>query len=303
MINFLKSLFIVIISNIFITELSAQSRPKISIQGTLKDAKGAAVSDGDQSVVFKLWDAPTNGNQLWTETATVKVVGGIYSHYLGSVDSLNASIFNKTLYLGVSVGGFQLDPRIEMTYAPYAFAVQEVVCSGAVGDVKYSILNPTQFATVNGSCWVPMDGIKTLSGTKLGAILTGMTNVPNGGGLFVRAQEFSGGANHDPDRDHNSPIATFEDQALQTHQHGFSGNTDTKGNHRHNITLDVKGSDGGNGTQFARDGTGSDNNETYTDHQGDHSHSFSGTTGDNSGFKGQETRPKNMNFWVYIRVN
>ena len=144
MINFIKILFLVAISNIFVADLSSQA--KISIQGTLKDAKGAAVADGDQTVTFKLYDVFAGGTELWTETATVKVTGGIYSHYLGVVTPLNAAIFSKTLYLGISVGGLQLDPRIEMTYAPYAFAVQEVVCSGAVGDVKYSILNPAQFA-------------------------------------------------------------------------------------------------------------------------------------------------------------
>jgi hypothetical protein len=90
MIHFIKILFLVAISNIFIANLSAQA--KISIQGTLKDSKGAAVPDGSQTVTFKLYNVTTAGTSLWSETADVIVTGGIYSHYLGSVTPLNTSI-------------------------------------------------------------------------------------------------------------------------------------------------------------------------------------------------------------------
>lgn len=97
-------------------DLTAQS--KISIQGTLKDAKGAAVTDGPQTVTFKLYNVTTAGTALWQETADVNVSGGIYSHYLGSVTTLSSTIFGNTLYLGVNIGSLELSPRIELTYAP-----------------------------------------------------------------------------------------------------------------------------------------------------------------------------------------
>ena len=42
---------------------------------------------------------------------------------------------------------------------------------------------------------------------------------------------------------------------------------------------------------------------SYFDLRGNHNHSFSGTTADNNGSSAAETRPKNLNFWTYIRVN
>ena len=95
-----------------------------------------------------------------------------------------------------------------------------VLCSGAVGDVKYSFLNPTQFAAQNGDCWVPLDG-SSLSGTKLGMI-TGISTLPNAGGLFVRAQEFSNSPDNDPGRTHTSTIGQVQNDEFKQHDHGVS---------------------------------------------------------------------------------
>jgi hypothetical protein len=102
--------------------LSAQDLPTLSVQGTLKDANGASVSDGVYTVTFRLFNQETGGTPVWQEEAPVEVIGGIYSHYLGSVTPLEGSDFGTTLYLGLKVGNFELNPRTRMTYAPYTFA-------------------------------------------------------------------------------------------------------------------------------------------------------------------------------------
>lgn len=320
MTNFIKIFLIAALGCVFSVNLSAQA--KISIQGTLKDAKGAAAADGVQTVTFKLYNVTTAGTALWSETADVNVSGGIYSHYLGSVTPLASTIFGNVLYLGVNIGALELSPRIELTYAPYTFASKTVVCSGALGDVKYSILNPTQFAAQNGDCWIPMDG-RSISGSALGAIIG--SYIPDGGGLFIRGQEFStSNGGQDPGRDSNTPIATFEDQATQTHQHGLSGSTGSVGDHQHNIDFRLSdGTDAGNigdlggfyppgnnsnntqGIMFgASDRIGEGTLHTFgVGQSGGHSHTLSGNTSDNNGFNGPETRPKNLNFWIYIRIN
>jgi len=282
-------------------QLSAQ---RISIQGTLKNASGASVADGTYDVTFKLYDVLTAGTALWEEDAMVEVIGGIYSHYLGSVTPLNPQNFVGTLYLGVKVGSYELVPRTELAYSPYAFSVanaQKVVCSGAVGDVKYSILNPTQFATVNGNCWVPMDG-RALATTDQLRIVTGMTNVPNGGGLFLRSQDFSN-SNQDPDRDHNSTIAQVQGDGNKSHSHGIS----TDGSHRHGFGIDNGGGGGYaeqpmlylsevcDGCQLINSGVLA-NWTAYTNYDGSHSHTIYSDGG-------SEARPKNLNMWVYIRIN
>lgn len=295
--------------------LSAQITPRISIQGTLKDANGTSVADGNYTVTFRLYNQETGGTHLWEEEAQVDVVGGIYSHYLGSVQSLNAANFANTLYLGIRIGSFELTPRTELTYAPYTFSAntaQKVLCSGALGDVKYSILNPTQFAAENGSCWVPLDG-RALATTDLLRSLYGVTTLPNAGGLFIRSQEFANSPNNDPDRTTSSPIATTQTDAVRAHNHSvsLSGTTSTGGAHTHTveqIELLRMSSDSDGGNNRFDQGSGSvrqsitipPNNTTSS--AGSHSHtiSLSGNTGNNTG---SETRPANINFWVYIRIN
>ena len=307
--NFLSLSFSTLIARItlafafactFTVQVDAQVAPKISIQGTLKSANGTTVADGAYAVTFKLYDAATGGNVLWQEDTTVEVVGGIYSHYLGSVTPLDAADFANPVFLGVRVGSYELTPRSELSYAPYAFSVaaaQTVVCSGAVGDVKYSILNPTQFAAVNGSCWVPMDG-RTMVATDKLRIITGLTAVPNGGGLFLRSQEFSGGADNDPGRTSASTIATLQTDDNKSHNHTMQ----TSGSHTHTVTLGWDGDDSGDGgasDEWTHNGS---RNFDITlkggtvSTNGAHTHTI-----DNSG--GTEARPKNLNFWIYIRIN
>lgn len=285
----------------FTLHLQAQN-PRISIQGTLKSANGTSVSDGIYNVTFKLYRNEMGGTALWQETASVDVIGSIYSHYLGSVTPLDAADFDSTLYLGVVVGNFELTPRTELSYSPYAFSVavaQTVVCSGAVGDVKYSILNPTQFAAENGACWVPMDG-RALASTDRLRVVTGWTNVPNAGGLFFRAQDFGGPnvapgvpSNNDPERDHTTAIASIQQDELKKHDH----NTSMEGSHTHGIPYGKDNLD--NSTLEGQWAPGDTYFPNYTNQSGEaggHTHTISLTGG-------AETRPKNMNIWVYIRIN
>jgi hypothetical protein len=298
----LHYLGVLILIGFYGTSLFGQTgNPKINTQGILRDITGKTVDDGQYSITFKLYTVKTGGTSIWQETADVDVSGGIYSHQLGSVTQLNPFDFSATLYLGVKLNNFELTPRTELTYAPYTFTVSralKVVCTGAVGDVKYSILNPTEFATVNGDCWVPMDGTALPPDCKLRQI-TGMTNLPDAGGLFIRGQEFSGGQDNDPDRTPSSAIATVESDAFKAHSHPASYD----GNHTHNFKEYVayggyvpdwlSNTDSGpalNNDQFEINLT---NRISYA---GDHAHNITDTGG-------SETRVKNLNFWVYIRIN
>ncbi|RMF01021.1 MAG: tail fiber domain-containing protein [Bacteroidetes bacterium] len=103
----------------------AQGTPKISIQGILRDANGGAVQDGRYEVTFDLYDTVDGDNSVWTEVDSVDVVNGIYSHQLGSVQTLDAGDFTSARFLGVRVGDVTLPLRRELPYSPYAFAVNE----------------------------------------------------------------------------------------------------------------------------------------------------------------------------------
>jgi len=293
----------------------AQNIAKISIQGTLKDSNGASVSDGTYTVTFRLYNDATGGSIVWQEEAIVEVIGGIYSHYLGEVTPLAPTIFATTLWLGLRLGNFELTPRTELTYAPYALSVdfaQKVVCSGAVGDIKYSILNPTQFAQENGDCWVPLDGRTLATNQKLRSAY-GWNSLPDAGGLFLRSQEFSGGANNDPDRTPGSAIGQIQQDNLGSHSHSanLSGSTNTTGAHFHTVqqtTIFRMASDENGGDNRFDWGSGSLAQtltippSPNTSTSGNHSHTVD-VSGNTANTGGTETRPKNMNFWIYIRVN
>ncbi len=284
------------------------TNPKISIQGTLKKASGEPVDDGYYRVTFKLYNDMTAGSVVWQETSdSVEVNGGIYSHSLGSVTALTTAAFMTTAYLGVKVGTYEMTPRTEITYAPYAFAVYSAICSGAVGDVKFSILNPTQFAAENGNCWVPLDG-RSISGSRLNTYLS---SIPNAGGMFLRAQDFGGGygqnsSDNDPDRSHASAIAAWQGDSYAWHNHGASVSTD--GSHYHGYQDSYYSENNGSNDGWTGSGkTDNDNTSPYnnpftvgrtTEWSGSHSHTVNVQhSGSN------ETRPKNLNLWIYIRIN
>lgn len=284
-----------------IATVYGQSSPRISMQGTLTDAAGKSVADGKYNATFRLYTQPVGGTALWQETAEITVDGAIYSHYLGSVQPLDAFFFVNTLYLGIQLDADEITPRTGLTYAPYAFAVntaKTVVCSGAVGDVKHSILNPVQFAARNGDCWVPMNGAALPPDCKLRQ-LTGMTNLPDAGGLFIRGQEFSGGENNDPDRTPTSAIATVQSDAFKAHSHPASYD----GNHTHSWR-EYQGYGGNVPDWVSVTDSGHAQNNDQTEYflnnripvAGEHTHDITITGG-------SETRVKNLNFWVYIRIN
>jgi len=198
---------------------------KISVQGTLKDANSLAVDDGQQTITFRLYDAMTGGTVKHEETADVQVRGGVYNYLLGTNAELEPEDFVTALYLSLEIGGNELFPRTQMTYSPYSLSVstaQQAIrltsgtetCSGSVGDIKHSILNPTDFAMENGDCWVPMDG-RAISGTKL-TDTYGWANVPDMSGMFVRATEYNDG--NDPDRTAMSAPTIQDDENKEHNQ-------------------------------------------------------------------------------------
>lgn len=296
--------FVFILLMVSVCTHAQENNLKISVQGTLKDPNGLAVDDGEQSITFRLYNQAQGGELKHEETAPVQVRGGVYSYLLGTNTSFDSlKIFDETLYLELTVGGDAaepLTPRTQMTYAPYALSVEaaqravlaEVAdsadvavtadtaqtasrllsgpnsCSGAVGDIKYSILTPAQFVMENGDCWVPMDG-RDIIGSKLEDDY-GWDNVPDMSGLFIRAQEFENGADNDPNRTSSNAVGEYQADELKSHRHLH---VRTEGDI-------IRGSSGGNAT--VRYG----NVSAHTNYTG-----------------GSETRPRNRNFYVYIRVD
>jgi hypothetical protein len=92
---------------------------KITYQGRL--TSGGVAVNGIVNMTVKLYDHPTAGNLIWSETQSAAVVNGLYTVVLGNITPLNESILAVQLYLTVAVEGDpDLTPRTPLTSAPYA---------------------------------------------------------------------------------------------------------------------------------------------------------------------------------------
>ena len=82
-----------------------QAIPKqIDYQGVLKTAAGGIVPDGNYPMTFKIYNDPTGGAALWTETQTVAVANGLFSAHLGSSTPIVGVPFDRIQFLGITLG-------------------------------------------------------------------------------------------------------------------------------------------------------------------------------------------------------
>jgi len=109
---------------------SARVPQTMNVQGVLMDDLGHPLPDGDYTVSFMLWDAPTDGSDFWNEDIVVTQANGYFDVILNDVDPL---IFDKTLWLSMQVAGDSvMEPRIEMTSVGSALMAARVDRNAAV---------------------------------------------------------------------------------------------------------------------------------------------------------------------------
>jgi len=76
-----------------------RSQVNLSIQGSIQNSSGAAISDGQYELIFNIYDVQTGGEAIWTEIQPkVEIIGGLYSCILGLITPLSESkeAFNFT---------------------------------------------------------------------------------------------------------------------------------------------------------------------------------------------------------------
>jgi hypothetical protein len=126
----------------------AQVPPFINYQGVLKNIDGTLIDNTILPMTFSIYPLPEGGTPQtapWSEThPAVKVINGLYSVRLGSVDPrtnpINPAIFDgSTKFLGVKVGSGpepEMSPRIALVSVPYA------LWAGGVVDANFVELAP-----------------------------------------------------------------------------------------------------------------------------------------------------------------
>ena len=121
----------------FAQPVAAQdAMPKtMAYQGYLTNTAGDP-ANGSTSVTFRLYDQPSSGSALWSERQQgVQFEDGVFAVHLGSVESLEGVLFNRPLWLGVSVdGGQELRPRVALETVPFAMSVRGLRVEPGTGE-------------------------------------------------------------------------------------------------------------------------------------------------------------------------
>jgi len=104
----------------------------MSYQGVLTDESGNPVSSTTHNLTFKLYDAATDGTELWTETQSVDISNGLFNVILGNVNPLTLD-FDMPCWLGITIdSGSELSPRVELTASAYSLNARGVLGSSNV---------------------------------------------------------------------------------------------------------------------------------------------------------------------------
>ncbi|MEI8311533.1 MAG: hypothetical protein WCH98_12330 [Verrucomicrobiota bacterium] len=110
--------------------LHAAVPTQINYQGRLTDANGAAVS-GTKAMAVKLYDAPTGGNLLYSETiGNVTVTDGVYRFAFGGSGAGIAAVLTATAhYLALVVDGAEQPARTQLLTVPFALKAAEATAT------------------------------------------------------------------------------------------------------------------------------------------------------------------------------
>ncbi len=135
----------------------------LTAQGRLLSAGGETV-DGEFELVLSVYDAKTDGAQLWTTTLpAVPVIDGVFSVAL---DDPSATVLDVPdgRWLEIAVSGEPPLDRVALAAVPYAVSAGAIACSGCIGADQ---LAPAVLDGVISSDGGAMLGDLDLSGNQL----------------------------------------------------------------------------------------------------------------------------------------
>ena len=169
----------------------------INYQGKVSSNAGSAVTNGTYNMRFKLFDAPTGGNILWSEpwtnaTTRVTMTGGLFSVGLGTHVTMTGSVnFNSdNLYLQVEFDPGN-DGTFEETFAPrrrFGSVVYAHNADTIDGVDSSEFLRKNQANTMTGSLTINNSNgnAVTVRGAISGAIIHASSNLSTSGSLTVK---------------------------------------------------------------------------------------------------------------------
>ena len=168
----------------------------ITYQGVFADQSGNPVPDGARTMTLRIYDEPTGGNILYTETQTVSFVRGVFNVAIGTVTPLpNTLQFDRPYYLGITVeSDREFSPRTAFTTGAYAMraALADVADSvspnargvvtkvnGLSGDLQVVGSGNTTVSQSGNTIAINSDGVANING------VTGDVEIVGAGGTTV----------------------------------------------------------------------------------------------------------------------
>lgn len=133
----MKCFIILLTLVLMVAPTLASVPPIINYQGKLMQPSGTAVADGIYSIQFAIYDVPTGGTAIWSETnPSVQVKGGLFATMMGSVVNLPTNVFdNPNRFLGIKVGSdAEMTPRQQIASVAFAMKADEADSSKTVPD-------------------------------------------------------------------------------------------------------------------------------------------------------------------------
>ncbi len=279
----------------------------VPFQGRLTDGAGQMVNSIEQ-VIFSLYDEPTGGQPLWTEThEKISIIDGQINVLLGSKTDFSdpdekvsddAISFEQPRYIGITVGNTsnqEMLPRQQLVpsfHSRSSDIASDAILLGGEAPSYYNYRNvmppvgsimawfkdfedisiplPSGWVEANGQIITDKDSPFYASG--------GEFSVPNLNGekRFLRGSDIAG---------------TLQSDQFQDHKHGFTQATKTGNAGFHHLNYLPGHQNVGLGPGFGG----------QLQH---HEHAIpAGTVGDpNSGSHGGETRPINMSVVWIMRI-
>jgi trimeric autotransporter adhesin len=185
-----RILFLLTLMGFLSVNVFGQAIPKqINYQGILKE--GSALLDGNYPFTFRIYNDPTGGSALWTESQTITVENGLFSAHLGSVTPIAGVPFNRVHFLGITIGtGSELAPRTMLTPSAYSFMSMDIM-DNTVSTLKL------QDAAVTSSKIGSNQVVKSVNGLKDDVTFVAGTNItltPSGNNITINAAGGGGGS-------------------------------------------------------------------------------------------------------------
>ncbi|MEE9429810.1 MAG: hypothetical protein V3V16_02145 [Melioribacteraceae bacterium] len=190
-----KLLYIIFLfsSSIF---LQAQVPQLINYQGNISENN--VPLNNTASITFTLFDAETEGTNLWSETQSVTITNGIFNVLLGSVTTFPSDLFSSSgsRFLEVSVNGTSLTPRSQFTSVAYALIAEEVVPNSITGtmiqdgevgndDIAEDIISADKINDESGIAFKDSVASIILNPDSYTDLVTVTISVPKSGYIFV----------------------------------------------------------------------------------------------------------------------